>query len=143
MITLQLNTRQPTSTELQTCLTSPGDTAPIYRFVFNATQTELNADAEEGWLLFQGFNLNGKGTVDAIEIAGANNKTICSGGDQLYSMVGQAVSPTSTAEFLIHRSWTYGEISQTALLFVMVACGIFALIYNIFKKKLKKIRYER
>jgi len=52
-----------------------------------------------------------------------------------FSLVGQATGNATTTEFLIVKSWTFGEIAQTAFLFLIAAVLIFQLLWTIFRKK--------
>ena len=52
-----------------------------------------------------------------------------------FSIVGQATGNATTTEFLIIKSWTYGEIAITGLLVVLALWVSFLGVFLIFSKK--------
>ena len=129
-----------TTAEAQNCSSTAG-ALPTYRFIFDKTEADIAADVVAGWRLFWINSLSAGATPkinSGVEYKGQSETTICLGGDQSFISVGQAKTTTSTTEFMIRQSWTYGEIAQTAMLFILITCAIFALLYNIFKKKTLK-----
>ena len=52
-----------------------------------------------------------------------------------YLIVGQSVGNTTTTEFVILKTWTYGEIAQTGLLCIITAWFIFMGIWKIIRRK--------
>jgi hypothetical protein len=129
---IDFNSRNLTPTENQ-CVISGENNVWQYTTLQNPTLTQLNEMGQNGW------HINGivydqpNQKIWYIFEKGGALKMVC--GIDNYSVVGQAIQPTQTTEFLIHKSWTYGEIAQTAMLFIIAAFGIFALLFSIIKRR--------
>ena len=131
---IDLQTR-PYTTGEQQCLITDNFGIWTYTTLQNPTVAQINQLGKEGWHLNQNVFDQPRNIIWYVFEKGGEKKIIC--GVSNFSTVGQAVSATSTSEFIIEKKWTYGEISQTSLLFFIGLTIIFLGLYFIIKRKRK------
>jgi len=137
---INLTYRELSAGDFQNCSSTPSATPPQYRIIIDKTAAQLNADAAAGWKLFWVIEQDSDQVKKGVQKTDDYPILSCAGGSgEKFAIVGQANGTTSTTEFLISKSWTYGEIIQTTLLFLMCALGIFIMLFNFFRKKRKNL----
>lgn len=136
---LNLNFRNLTAGEAQNCVIGTGTTPPQFRvFGTDKNSAQLTADAAEGWKLFTVFNQDENYVKKGVQIKDGNLTMSCSGGaaGENFNVVGQVKKNGALqSEFLFSKSYSYADIAEIALLFVIAASIIWYLIFKIIKRK--------